>query len=291
MKKAVLFSLVIFALTFLFSCVKGSADYKKLQAENDSLALVNAKISMNVVEMEEILTLLNEVEDNFRSIKSAENYLTINTNSSGELAPKMRERILSDMQTVTFILEKNRQMISDLEEKLRKSSLQSAQLQQTVNKFRLDLDQKTMALVTLNEELAKKNQQITELNTSVSNLSKDVQELRTQTNAQQQTIAQQEKVISTVYYCFGTSNELKKQNILVNNQLGTNFNTNYFIKVPDYRTLRSIQLWAKKGQLISKHPAGSYEFIKDPYNQVELYISDPAAFWSLTKYLVVLVNV
>jgi len=288
MKKVALFCVVVSALIFSSSCVKNSSEYKKLQAQNDSLALVNAK---NATEMEEFLSLLNEVEDNFRSIKSAENYLSVQSNSPGELAPTAKERIRSDMKLITETLEKNRQKIAELENKLKNSSVQSTQLQQTVNKLRLELDQKTMALVTLNEELERKNQQISELSASVSNLSKDVQDLRIQSNAQQQTISQQEKQINTVYYCFGTSNELKKQKILVNDQIGANFNRDYFIRVNDFNKLQTIQLWAKKGKLVSKHPDGSYEFIKDANNQVELHILDPANFWSLTKYLVVLVNV
>ena len=288
MKKLVLFTVVVFPLIFSFSCGKNSPEYKRLQAEKDSLALLNAR---NATEMEEILLLLNEVEDNFRSIKSAENYLSVQSNTPGELVPTTKERIRSDLKLITETLEKNRQKIAELENKLNNSSLQSTQLQQTVNKLRLELDQKTMALVTLNEELERKNREISELSANVSNLSKDVQELRVQSNAQQQTIDTQQRQITTVYYCFGTSNELKKQKILVNDQLGANFNRDYFIRVSDFNKLYTIQLWAKKGKLISKHPDGSYEFVKDANNQVELHILDPVNFWSLTKYLVVLVNV
>jgi predicted nucleic acid-binding Zn-ribbon protein len=288
MKKEVLLIMVVSALIFSSSCVKNSSEYRKLQAQNDSLLLVNSR---NMTEMEDILSLLNEVEDNFKTIKSAENYLSVQSNSTGELAPTAKEKIRLDMKFITETLEKNRQKIADLESKLEKSSLQSSQLQQTVNKLRLELDQKTMALVTLNEELEHKSKQISELSASVSNLSKDVQELRIQSNAQQQTINQQQKEITTVYYCFGTSNELKKQKILVNDQIGANFNRDYFIRVNDFNKLQTIQLWAKKGKLVSKHPDGSYEFVKDANNQVELRILDPANFWSLTKYLVVLVNV
>jgi len=288
MKKLVLFGLIVFALTFSSSCVRNSSEYKQLQAEKDSLALVNTK---NASEMEDILSLLNEVEDNFKDIKTAENYLSVQSNNPGELAPSTKDRIQSDMKFVTETLDKNRQKIAELEKKLSASSLQSAQLRQTLTNLRTELDQKTMALVALNEELERKNQQITELSANISNLSKDVQDLRVQSNAQKQTINQQEKVITTVYYCFGTSNELSKQKILVNNQLGPNFNRDYFIKINDFKKLTVVQLWAKKAKLVSKHPDGSYEFVKDANNQVELHILDPANFWSLTKYLVVLVNV
>jgi hypothetical protein len=118
-----------------------------------------------------------------------------------------------------------------------------------------------------------------------------VQSLKTQTGEQQTTIQQQQTELNTVYYCFGTSKELKDQKILINNQLGTDFDRNYFIRIPDFHTLTLIPLYAKKGKLISKHPEGSYEFTKDMNGKVELKILDPKNFWSLTKYLVVQVNV
>jgi cell shape-determining protein MreC len=56
------------------SCGQNSADYKQLQAENDSLKLENAKSS---TELNEMLSILNEVETNFQSIRDAENYLSM----------------------------------------------------------------------------------------------------------------------------------------------------------------------------------------------------------------------
>jgi ABC-type transporter Mla subunit MlaD len=178
-----------------------------------------------------------------------------------------------------------------LENKLKNSSLQTSKLQQTVSKLRTDLDQKTATLVAVNEELNRKNKQISELSTDISNLSKDVQELKTQSGAQQQTISQQQKELNTVYYCFGTSKELKDQKIIVSGNLSANLNKEYFIKVTDLSKLQNIPLQAKKGKLISKHPEGSYEFTKDGDGKAELKILDPKNFWSLTKYLVIQVNV
>ena len=61
MKKGLV--LLICAVMFA-SCGQNSADYKQLQAENDSLKLENAKSS---TELNEMLSILNEVETNFRS--------------------------------------------------------------------------------------------------------------------------------------------------------------------------------------------------------------------------------
>ncbi|MDR3217631.1 MAG: hypothetical protein LBU22_01400 [Dysgonamonadaceae bacterium] len=286
MKKVVLIGVVL--TVFFSSCVKNSAEYKTLQAQKDSLELANVKSQS---ELDEIVSLLNEVEDNFKSIKSAENYLTVQSNAPGELTPSTRARIHSDMQFVTETLNKNKEKIAELENKLKNSSLNSSKLQQVVNDLRAELEQKTMALVTLNDELERKNRQISELSESVGTLSRNVQDLKVQSDAQQQTISQQQTEINTVFYCFGTSKELKNQKILENGNLGANFNRDYFIKVKDFNKLQIVPLYAKKGTLVSKHPEGSYEFTKDANGQVELKILDPKNFWSLTKYLVVLVNV
>lgn len=285
MKKVLLFCSIA-ALT-LTSCGKNSAEYKALKVQRDSLLLVNAQ---NSTELDEIVTLLNEVEDNFNNIKSAENYLSVQSNVSGELAPSVKDKIRSDMQFMTETLSKNREKIAELEKKLKGSAVQSKQLQQTLNNLRTQLDEKTMALVTLNEELELKDQKITELSDNITTLSKDVQDLRAYSNSQQETIDAQTKELNTVYYCFGTAKELKNQGILKDGQLGANFNKDYFIKVKDLNRLETISLYAKKGTLVSKHPDGSYEFVKNANKQVELKILDSKNFWSLTKYLVVQVN-
>jgi DNA repair exonuclease SbcCD ATPase subunit len=264
--------------------VKNSSEFKALQAQRDSLLLANANTTS---EMEDILSLLNEVEDNFQSIKEAENYLSIQSNSTGELTPSIKERVHADMQLVTETLNKNKEKIAELEKKLNNSNLKSTQLQQTLTKLRTELDQKTASLVALNDELERKNQQIAQLSDNINNLSKDVNDLRTQSDSQKATISQQQKEITTVYYCYGTSKELKQQKILDGGNLGTNFNKDYFITVSDFNKLQVISLKAKSGKLVSKHPDGSYEFVKDANKQAELKILDPKNFWSLTKYLVV----
>jgi predicted nucleic acid-binding Zn-ribbon protein len=287
MKKIIFICTIVFTVV-MSSCVKNSSEYKTLQAEKDSLALVNAQ---SAAELDQILGLLNEVEDNFNSIKAAENYLSVQSNSSGELTSSTRERIQNDMKFVTETLDKNRKQIADLEKRLKASNFNSSKLSTTLKNLQAELEEKTASLLALSDELAKRDQQIAELSSHVTNLSNDVQALKTQTDAQKATIDQQQTELNTVYYCFGTSKELKDQKIVVSNQLGTDFNKDYFIKVKDLNELRTIPLLAKKGKLVSKHPEGSYEFTKDANGQVELKILNPQNFWSLTKYLVVQVNV
>ena len=271
----------------LSSCGKHSSEYKKLQAQNDSLTLVHQQTAS---ELNEMLSILNDVEDGFQNIKSAENYLTVASTKGNEMTPTARDRIAEDMQFITKTLQDNKDKISDLEKKLKNSNIQSSELKKTIERLRAEVADKTIALANLQEELAKRDAQIAALSENVSNLSTSVSNWQTHSQEQAATIKAQEAVIKTVFYCFGTDKELKEQKILVNGQLGTDFNKDYFIKVSDPETLTNIPLYAKKAELVSKHPSGTYQFIKGTDGKVSLIINDTSTFWSLTKYLVIKVN-
>ena len=286
MKRKVLFC-AVFAFIFT-SCVKNTSEYKALRAENDSLSMVVIKTS---TELDQIMGLLNDVIDNFQSIKWAENYLTIQSGKSDKITISMRDHIQNDMQFVEEILEKNRQQLDDLEEKLKQSSINSIQLYKTLDNLRKEWEEKTLSLAVLRKELAERNWQIAELTENVTILANNVKALSSESKKRQQVIDQQQAEINATYYFFGTSKELKARNLLVKGQLGTNFDIDHFIKINDLNTQNIIPLPAKSGKLISKHPDGTYEFVKDASGKVELHILDPKNFWSLTKYLVIEVKV
>ena len=54
--------------------------------------------------------------------------------------------------------------------------------------------------------------------------------------------------------------------------------------------LETIELDAKKVNLITKHPEGSYELIENESTIERINILDPDAFWKDTNYLVIEVN-
>lgn len=285
--KKVLLACVCTAM--LASCVQNSAEYKKLKSENDSLRIENARSSD---EMDEILGTLNEVEADIQSIREAENYLNIQQ-SGGDLSKSNREQIKENMQLISETLKKNKQQISELQEKLKKSGIQSAALKKTIDRLSSELDQKATMIVALQEDLAKKNVRIQELDEMVSSLNEDVENLSTTAAAQSEKLNEQDKALHTAYYCFGTSKELKDQKILSggglfskSKVLQSGFNKDYFISV-DIREVKEIPLFAGKAKLKSNHPEGSYEFIKDEDGNLTLKITDPETFWSLGKYLVI----
>lgn len=286
MKKLVLVCLSIFALT---ACVQNSAEYKKLQEENDSLKKESVQ---NTEDLNEILSILNEVEADFQAIRDAENYLTIPP-TGGDLNQNKRNQIKQNMTMVSDILKKNKEQIAELEEKLNKSNIQSSALRKTIDRLNSEVDQKTIMIAALQEDLAKKNIRIQELDNIVSGLTDDVETLATTASIQSQKLGEQDKALHTAYYCFGTAKELKEQKILSggglfskSKALQDGFNKDYFISI-DIREVKEIPLFAHKAKLKSNHPAGSYEFAEDEDGNLSLKILDEKTFWSLGKYLVI----
>lgn len=277
-------------VALLASCGQQSAEYKKLKAENDSLRIENTK---NTEELNDMLSTLNDIEADIQSIRDAENYLTIEQQTGGELSLSRQEKIKQNMQLISETLKKNRAQISELEEKLEKSGIQSAALRKTIQRLSSELDEKSRMIVSLQEDLEKKNVRIQELDEMVTSLNEDVENLSTTAAAQSETISEQDKALHTAYYCFGTTKELKDQKILSGGGLFSRskvlqdgFNKDYFISI-DIREVKEIPLFAKKAKLRSNHPEGSYEFIEDEDGNLALVIKDENTFWSLGKYLVI----
>ncbi|MDR1336395.1 MAG: hypothetical protein LBK22_06165 [Tannerella sp.] len=257
-----------------------------MQQENDSLKQVVAQGS---TEMEELLSLMNEIDDNFQKIKAAENYLTVQSAKDGDLTPSVKERIGSDMQFLAETLTKNKEQLAKLRNQLKKSGVQSNELKKLIEKREAELEEKTVMIVELQHQLAQKDTRIAELDEVVSALS-------TRTAIQDEVIEDQDSALNTAYYCLGTSKELKDEKIISGGGLTSEkvmkgaFNKNYFTRI-DIRKTVQIPLQAKKAKLKSNHPAGTYEFVANPdTKELTFKISDVKEFWSLGRYLVIQVD-
>ena len=69
----------------------------------------------------------------------------------------------------------------------------------------------------------------------------------------------------------------------------SDINKDYFTQV-DIRTTKEIKLYSKRAELLTTHPSGSYELVKDDKGQLTLKITNPTEFWSVSRYLVIQVK-
>jgi len=265
----------------LASCVEKSAEYKKLQSENEILRAEKIKTAYD---LEDMFSTLNDIYTDMQSLRETENYLTIEP--SGELSVDKQTQIKNNIRQIAETLQTNRKQLATLEDQLKNSNIQSAALQKTIERLRAEIDQKAQMIASLQEELAKKDIRIRELDEQIENLTVTAME-------QDRTISEQDMELHLAYFCFGTKKELKEQDILSGGGLFSktkalqgSFNRDYFLSV-DTRSNTEIQLFARKAKVHTNHPGNSYLFAKDQNDNLVLVVTEPALFWSLSKYLVI----
>lgn len=283
MKKILFIATVSVAL--LVSCNGNKSNSNEANSEIDSLQnLVNEKdFAIN-----EMMGALNEIQSGFKEINEAEGRVNMLSQSA-----EGNSNVENIRETMTFIqetMESQRQKIAELEKKFNASNLNSAKLKEAINGLKLQLEEKSQAIETLTAQLAEKEVQITTLNEHVEALTAENTVVKQQHEETKQVAQKQDAELNTAWYVFGTSKELKEQNILQKGEvLQGNYNKEYFTKI-DIRTTRVIPLNSKSAKILTTHPADSYKLMKDSKGEYTLCISENESFWSISKYLVILVK-
>ena len=285
MKKFFLVPLCLTALTFA-SCNEFGKTNEKAQMERDSLMQL---LDEKDVELNEIMGSVNEIQEGFRLINEAESRITV-ANGNPESASS-REVIRENMQFIQETLKQNREKVEQLKQRLKASTINVEKLTKTIENLSAQLEEQNTHIQELQAQLAEKDIQIAEQGDQINSLSESVSNLEADNQQKQETIQAQDKDLHSAWFVFGTKAELKEQKILQNGDVlkASNFNRDYFTKI-DTRIDKEIKLYSKSAELLTSHPANSYVLAKDAKGQYILRITDPAKFWSASKYLVIQVK-
>lgn len=282
--------LAVSCVALLSSC-GNKAQNQALKAQNDSLSVALAEKD---AEMDGILSALNEVQEGFRLINEAEN--RVDLQSSAIEGASDAQKIKEDIRFISEKLQSNREQIAKLEEQLKNSRYNSSQLKKTFEGLKAELESRQQQIATLQSELAAKNIRIAELDDAVAGLNQNVKDLVAENEAKSATVASQDKALNTAWFVFGTKSELENEKIISKKFLqktkvlkDADFNKEYFTQI-DIRTDKEIKLYSKSADLLTTHPAGSYELVEDDKELLTLKITNPNEFWSVSRYLVIQVK-
>ena len=281
-------AVLIVCAAMLASCDGFKGGSKDLKAENDSLLI---ELTQRNAELDEMMGTFNEIQEGFRQINDAESRVDLQRGTITENSSSAKQQIASDIEFITKQMEENKAQIAKLQAMLKSSKNNSAQLKKAVESLTQELVAKQQRIEELQAELASKNIRIQELDAAVSGLAADKESLAAENEAKAKTVAEQDKAINAAWFVFGTKSELKSQKILQSGDVLKNadFNKDYFTQI-DIRTTKEIKLYSKRAELLTTHPAGSYELVKDDKGQLTLKITNPKEFWSVSKYLVIQVK-
>ena len=275
--------LLLLATTLFFSCNNDELENRIADLQQDSLSAVS---ELNGKE-EEILTYissLNEIQENLVEINEREKLMTTRFDKGNEITPNMKEQILEDINLINGLLQENKDKIAALSSRLKKSNLKIAELEKMIEMLATQVQEKDAQIADLQTKLAQANEQI--------------KVLFEEYNLRLEELGEQEDLLNTAYYCFGTSKELLANGVITKEggfigigktqKLADEFNKKYFTQV-DITITNEIALAATKAKVVTNHPSSSYE-IKGEKTADRIIIKDPEAFWSASKYLVVIVD-
>ena len=289
MKKVLFYALCLLALAGCKEEPKAPVVQTVVVEGNDSLQSI---IDQRDKELNDMLSVFNEIQEGFREINEAEKRVTL---AKGGEGTDRATRIKNDMLFIKNTMKKNKDLINKLQNQLSESDSRGEELkrtmQATIDALVSQMEAKDLQLNELRGVISEKEVKITQMDEAITTLNNDVADLKNEATQKQQTINEQDKQLHMAYYVYGTKSELKEQNILdkKGNVLKNNFNKNYFIKI-DYRYQKDIQLHSKSVKLLTPHPMAAYRIDEAPDKKKSLHITDPDLFWSTSKYLVIQVK-
>lgn len=280
MKKILILLLVV---PFWFSCKnEPETDPVKDSLTNETAKLTGVN-SEQAASLDSFFRAMNDIQSNLDEIKSKEKIISKDT-TGGDVAGR-KQQITNDIQAIYDMMVQNKQRLATAKKNLKNSNLQIASMQTTIDNLTVQLAEKEQEITGLKNNLEK-------MNLELSNLSMNYTELQSESDAKT-------SAMNTAYYAFGTKKELIKTGVLTkeggfiglgkSEKLSETMNNDYFTKI-DISVTKEIQLGAKKAKLETTHPAGSYRIEGADGKAEKLVILDAEKFWSVSKYLVIVVE-
>jgi DNA repair exonuclease SbcCD ATPase subunit len=282
-------TLLLGLITIIFACNTDELESKIAELEAEKIETAN-QINGKEEMISDFIGSLNEIEGNLAIIKERENIITAKFDKGNmEIDNNMKDEIMGDIDLINDLLLDNRDKMATLNSKLIKSEQES--------------DLKIQELQTMMEGLAVRMQQkdgeIAELHTQLAEANKQLMVLFQEYNNRLEEMGDQEDELNTAYYCYGSAKELKEQGVISKKggfigigktaKLSDNFNKEYFTKV-DVSIINHIDIISKKVKVVTNHPSESYKIEGENGSAEKLVILDSEAFWSASKYLVMVVE-
>ena len=260
--------------------------------EVDSIQILSEQYEEATDFNDSLMLLMGDIYTGLDSINQQEGLLY---SLNGTERVDRRDEIRQNLSALKARLAANRNLLEQMEAKLKASDSQNSVLAKTIQQLKDRIAAQDEKIARLTADLDSARVQIQDLNNQVA---EGQEQLKNETEAQEEAQAQAiaaENEANRVYYVIGTNSELKKNRILEKKFLGAtkvlqgDVDANYFTTA-DKRNITSIPTNSKKIKIWSNMPQNSYEIVDAANGTKVLRILDPTLFWSKTPYLVIQVD-
>ncbi len=273
------------------------ADVKKSE-EYQSLLRDKTRLEVEADEKErsnrEVIHFITQIEDNLAAIREREMGIR---NVKNDPSLLQEDRVTLIVAEIGTYFDENRNIISKLEAQIKAVGHRNGEL------VRLVALQK-QALAVKEQQIEELLRQVEDLNAqldyTVSRSSEDVIEKEKQLSHVRQVLNAREKATARAYYKYGSRKELIQKGIIAKDggvlglgktiTVSAKLNPQNFTPL-DIRETSEIPLGVtRKQRSVTTHPAQSYRVVEAANGGTFLKITDPDKFWSVSRYLVVVVD-
>lgn len=279
MKKLTILSVLALAFAFT-SCDFETQAFKDMRYQRDSIQ------HLQQTQLDELLgymDIVQDVDSSFEAIRESQNMLSMVSYEEGKQGVK--QRVQENIYMISNLLAENNAKIAELEEKLNESDLKNTKFQKTINRLKKDLKAKNAEIAKLYKDLESKNFKIDSLLVENQIVGQRAAELTALSEAQLAQLTAQDAALHTAYFFMGTRKELKANDINVKDK-DSGYRTSLFTPI-DIRTFDRLATDSKSAKILTKHPEGSYELVRDAEKKYTLIIKNPENFWNASKYLII----
>ena len=285
------YSFTVFFLTAL--CLMTACGGKGTDEGNPEADSLRMELSDRMAEMNEMDLFLDAVNASMDSVIDMDGKVL---RTLGESSVSRKQQILNNIEAYKQILQRQRERLALLEEKLKANgdvNAKNEKLMKTIGSLKKQLEEKDKAIVELTQELTKRNYDIKTLKGHVEKLNTQVAELQEETKQQEEALVTQSNMMNEAYVCIGSKKELKEAGLLSGGTLFkkskldlSQVNASAFQKI-DIRHSKTFKIPGKKVSILTQMPAGSYTITDNGDGTSTLTITDVTRFWSVSNYLVV----
>lgn len=253
---------------------------------SDSLKLV---VFNQQNELAELVSTLNAASQQLDQINGQ-----IAVSGSDDNLASQRDRLLNQLAAVQQKIADKEKMLSDMQKKYKSVLGENNELKKSISRMKDEISGYQYRIEQYETLISSQTAAIDSLTGDLTDVRENLFQTQAVSDAQAAVIGNQDKMLNTGYYVVAEKSALKEMGLIegglfVKKRLTTKgFDTSVFKEV-DIRDITEIPLGSKDATILSSAPEGSYELVKGYDKKLTLRILDQEKFWSLSKYLVVMI--
>lgn len=248
---------------------------------------------------EGMLALYDKVENQIGDILVRENLIQHRGND--RLDRRNNEKIFKEISMIDDLIFRSKQDLQQLEDEAIGANLKLGVFEKRINSLQVALNERAEVISSLKAELSERDQTLAlmiskqdSLNLTINAQLSDLE----QKALEVQQLTAQNSELNKSFLAIGTLKDLERKGVVAKEggflgifgkrmKLQEEADEKAFMTV-DRRSMQTLRIEASSLSLVSSHPQGSYQIVPGE-NETEkvLEITNPEAFWKISKYLVI----